>query len=388
LIALLLTNCKEKTMSQHHTKPKHLHFASTHPDPASAGGNLTVADEQLGPLSPQPSLFLPRRVVRSGHIQTLLASRAPLHTRHLAAEYPILLDGGPSVTPLDGGRSVRLLAYYSPCRHPAGSRGLVVTLHGWEGCSHSGYDLMTTNRLLDAGFDVVRLNFRDHGPNYHFNRYSLNAGIFLGILIDEVATALHQVADMAHGLPFYIIGVSMGGNFALRLACRHRVQPFANLTKVIAVNPAVSPTNATSAIDRQRPYRHYFRKRWLASLLAKEHFFPELYDFGPLRTIPTIRGMTEWLVRHYAHAFGDFRTVEEYFAAYAVKADELAQLTVPVTIISAMDDPVVDANDLLALTPHPLLTRHLHPTGGHVGFVNIFPLQHHLPGMVMDALLA
>jgi hypothetical protein len=30
----------------------------------------------------------------------------------------------------------------------------------------------------------------------------------------------------------------------------------------------------------------------------------------------------------------------------------------------------------------------LHPTGGHVGFVNVFPLQHHLPGMVMDALLA
>lgn len=375
-------------MSHHNTKPKRLHFAVPHDDPASAGDNLTVTDEQRSQLPSPPPLFLPRRVVRSGHIQTLLASRSPLHARHLTHEYPLLLDGGPSVTPLDGGRSVRLLAYYSPCRHPNGPRGLVVTLHGWEGCSHSGYDLMTAQNLLDAGFDVVRFNFRDHGPNHHLNRYTLNPGLFLGILIDEVATALHQVADMAHGLPFYIIGVSMGGNFALRLACRHRLQPFANLTKVIAVNPAVSPTSATSAIDRQRPYRHYFRKRWLASLLAKEHFFPDLYDFGPLRTIPTIRAMTEWLVRHYAHAYGDFRTAEEYFASYAVQADELAQLTVPVTMISAMDDPVIDANDLLAFQPHPLLTRHLHPTGGHVGFVNIFPLQHHLPGMVLDALLA
>lgn len=375
-------------MSQHNSKPKHIHFDSPSHVVSSAGDASGAAGLHSSPPITQPQLFQPRRVVRSGHLQTLLASRTPIRVRTLAQEHPILLDGGPSVTPLDGGQSVRLLAYYSPALAAVERRGLVVTLHGWEGCSHSNYDLLTAQMLTNAGFDVVRFNFRDHGPNYHVNRYSLNAGLFLGILIDEVATALHQVADMAQGLPFYIIGVSMGGNFALRLACRHRWQPFANLTKVIAINPAVNPISATNAIDRQRPYRHYFRKRWLASLLAKEHFFPELYDFGPLRAILTIRGMTEWLVRHYGHAFGDFRTADEYFAAYAVQADELAQLTVPVTMISAMDDPVIDANDLLALKPHPLLLRHLHPTGGHVGFVNIFPLQHHLPGMVLDALLA
>lgn len=375
-------------MSHHNSKPKRIHFDSPASGVSSTGGHVGAANLPSSHPTTPPQLFLPHRVVRSGHIQTLLASRARLHTHHLTQEYPLLLDGGPSIAPVDGGQSVRLLAYYSPCRNLEERRGLVVTLHGWEGCSHSNYDLMTAQSLTEAGFDVVRFNFRDHGPNLHVNRYTLNAGLFLGILIDEVATALHQIADMAQGRPFYIVGVSMGGNFALRLACRHRRQPFANLTKVIAINPAVSPTSATEAIDRQAPYRHYFRRRWLASLLAKEHFFPELYRFGPLRTIPTIYGMTEWLVRHYAHAFGDFQTADEYFAAYAVQADELAHLTVPVTMISAMDDPVIDANDLLAFKPHPLLVRHLHPTGGHVGFVNIFPLQHHLPGMVLDALLA
>lgn len=332
-------------------------------------------------------LFLPHRFVRSGHLQTLLARRRPLQVLCLAKEQPLLLDGGPSPTPLDGGQRVRLLAYYTPCDKQVERRGLIVLLHGWEGCSHSNYDIMMTDHFMTAGFDVVRLNLRDHGPNYHVNRYTLNRGLFLGTLLDEVATVIHQLAAMAGGLPFYLVGVSMGGNFALRLACHHRQQPIANLAKVIAVNPAANPARATDAIDRHPVYRHYFRKRWLASLLAKQHFFPALYNFAPVRTMPTIRAMTDWLVRHYGHYYGNFHSADEYFATYAVQTDELALLNVPVTIIAAMDDPVIDATDLLAFKPHPLLVRHLHPTGGHVGFVNIFPFQHHLPTMVMDALL-
>lgn len=334
---------------------------------------------------PQP-LFLPHRLVRSGHIQTLLARRRLPRTQCTEHEQPILLDGGPSVTPLDQGQSVRLLAYYSPCQSTVARRGLVLMLHGWEGCSHSAYDLMMADTFMRAGLDVVRLNFRDHGPNYHVNRYALNRGLFLGTLLEEAATVVQQIAGLASGLPFYLVGVSMGGNFALRLACRHRHQPLPNLTKIIAVNPAANPAHATDAIDRHPLYRHYFRKRWLASLLAKEQLFPTLYEFAALRTIPTIRGMTDWLVRRYGHYYGDFQTADEYFAQYTVQPEELAQLTIPVTVISALDDPVIDAADLLAFPAHPLLECHLHPTGGHVGFVNIFPFEHHLPTMVFNAL--
>lgn len=332
--------------------------------------------------------FLPRRFVRSGHLQTLLARRRPPRARCIASEQPFLLDAGPSILPIDEGQHVRLLAYYTPCLSGTERRGLVLLLHGWEGCSHSNYDIMMTDAFTEVGFDVVRLNFRDHGPNRHINRYALNRGLFLGILLEEAVAAVHHIAGLADGLPFYLVGVSMGGNFALRLACHHRKQPFANLAKVIAVNPAANPARATDLIDGHRVYRHYFRKRWLASLLAKQELFPSLYAFDALRTIPTIRGMTEWLVQHYRHQMGNFATADDYFTAYTVQADELAQLTTPVTIIAALDDPVIDAADLLAFRPHPFLVHHLHPTGGHVGFVNIFPFQHHLPTMVLEALLA
>ncbi len=338
---------------------------------------------------PQAPLFLPHRLVRSGHIQTLLARQSPRGAaRQVAHEQPILLDAGPSTTALDAGQHVCLLAYYTSCLPTVERRGLVLMLHGWEGCSHSPYDIMMTDMLMAAGFDVVRLNFRDHGPGYHVNPYTLNRGLFLGTLLQEAVHVTHAIAALAAGLPFYMVGVSMGGNFALRLACHHRQQPFANLTKVIAINPAANPARATDLIDAQPIYRRYFRKRWLGSLLAKQHLFPELYDFNGLEQLPTIRSMTEWLVQRYGHFYGDFRTAAEYFAQYTVQDAELAQLTVPVTLIAALDDPVIDAADLIAFQPHPLLERQLHPTGGHVGFVNIFPLQHHLPTMVLTALLS
>ncbi|MBX3010358.1 MAG: alpha/beta fold hydrolase [Caldilineaceae bacterium] len=340
--------------------------------------------------SVQPFLapFAPHRLVRSGHIQTLLARRAPAQIRCLAQEQPLLLDAGPSLLPIDEGQTVRLLAYYTPPLSLDEQRGLVVLLHGWEGCSHSNYALILTDALTAAGFAVMRLNFRDHGPDRHVDRYALNRGLFLGILLEEAAAAIRQLSGWAAGLPLSIVGVSMGGNFALRLAGYHRTRPFAQLAQIIAVNPAANPARATDLIDSHPIYRHYFRKRWLASLLAKQALFPQCYAFAPLHAIPTIRGMTDWLIRHYRSALADFTNADDYFAAYRVQTADLAQLTVPVTIIAAMDDPVIDPADLLAFPLHPLLTRYLYPTGGHVGFVNIFPFQHYLPALVLSSLLA
>ncbi|MEZ4864163.1 MAG: alpha/beta fold hydrolase [Caldilineaceae bacterium] len=329
--------------------------------------------------------FVPHRLVRFGDIQTLLARQKPNSTLCARYEQPLLLDAGPDVTHADPNGYVRLLAYYTPALTEL-RRGVVLTLHGWEGCSHSNYNIRMANQLIQAGFDVVRLNMRDHGPNLHVNRYALNRGLFLGTLLDEAVNAVQQVARLARDVPFYIVGVSMGGNFALRLASHHRHHPFPNLVKVIAVNPAVDPAHATDAIDQHPLYRRYFRQRWLGSLLAKEQLYPDYFAFSYLQPLTTVRTITDSLVQKYGYRYGGFKTADEYFAAYTVRREDLTGLTVPTLIISAADDPIISAADLEQLGPQPLLELHLHPSGGHVGFVDIFPLQHRLPEMVMAAL--
>jgi predicted alpha/beta-fold hydrolase len=277
---------------------------------------------------------------------------------------------------------VRLLGYFNRHRGDEPSRGLVISLHGWEGNSHSVYNLVFADCLLDRGYDVFRLNLRDHGPQLHLSPYALNQGVFLGTLLDESLLAVQRVAELAGEQPVYLIGPSMGGNFALRIAAAHATQPVPNLAKVIAISPAINPGRSTDLIDGHYLFHRYFRSRWLHSLLAKQTLYPTLYQFDPLTGIERLRPMTEWLVRQYT----EFESADEYFAAYTVQGDALAQLTVPTTIITAADDAVIPVADFYALAPNPNLEIQIHPAGGHVGFIDVGPLRHCLPDMVVTAL--
>ncbi|MCC6458425.1 MAG: alpha/beta fold hydrolase [Caldilineaceae bacterium] len=327
------------------------------------------------------SPFRPHRLLRGGRIQTFASSYPARRLKGgLTDEQVVVLDAGHDATGYDA--SVRLVGYYNRRDTSDASRGLVISLHGWEGNSHSPYGVITGRRLLAEGYDLFRLNLRDHGPRLHVDPYALNQGLFLGTLIEETLCAVQQVAVWAKDLPVYIVGPSLGGNFALRLAMLHATQPIANLRRVVAISPAINPSRSTDRIDSQYPFRRYFRNRWLRSVLAKERLFPHLYDFHPLLKMSRLRPMTEWLVQHYS----DFSDAEDYFGRYSVLGDALAGLTVPTTILTAADDPVIVVEDFERLTASPLLDLKIEPFGGHVGFVDLWPLHHLLPEMILAEL--
>lgn len=331
--------------------------------------------------------FSPNRLVRSRVAQTALTMIPPGDIDLARDEQPMLFDAGHDHTGIDPTQPVRLLGYYNRHRRAGASRGLVLVLHGWEGCSHSKTNLRLGQRLVDEGYDILRLNLRDHGPGIDLDPYGLNKGLFLGTLLEEVATATHHIAALAGDRPFYITGASMGGNFALRLARWHSERsPFHNLQKVVAICPALHPGRATDALDAHPATRRYYRQRWLRSLRAKQSAFPDVYQFAALEQVATCRGMTEWLVESHRWRAAEFATVDDYFRAYSILGDDLANLTVRATLITAADDPVVPVVDFYALAPHPLLDIQIHPTGGHCGFIDAPPLRFHMPEMILAEL--
>ncbi len=309
---------------------------------------------------PLDSTFQPRRWLRGPHLQTILSSLPPRRPRVERRAIP--LRAASEELLLDCGDGVKLQAFHSsPARRgrEPGKR-LAVLLHGWEGSADSTYVLSMAQTLFANGFEVVRLNLRDHGTTHHLNRE-----LFHSCRLPEVVGAVHSLARHFPGVPLVLAGFSLGGNFMLRVAA-HRDARHLPIERVIAVSPVLDPAVTLTTLERGSPlYHFYFVRKWSRSLAKKQLAWPDLYDFDELLRIRSLREMTRQLV--LAHT--EFPSMEDYLAGYSITGDRLTTLAVPATVLTSLDDPIIEASDLarLARTPHlDILTT---ARGGHCGFL-------------------
>jgi predicted alpha/beta-fold hydrolase len=303
--------------------------------------------------------FNPPWYLRSGQIQTFLAS-APLRAW---GKNPAR-DAAVEIT-IETPRGIRLQGYHSP-QDSATTRGLVILLHGWEGSADSTYIACTGRALYQRGYDIFRLNFRDHGSSHHLNR-----GIFYAVLLEEAFQAVQQISSIMEEKPVFLVGFSLGGNFALRIARQMRHAPIKNLGHVVAISPVLDPEKATVRIDRQAMIRKYFLKKWLQSLQIKQGLFPEAYDFSEVCKLNTIMAVTEKMIEHYS----DYNSASEYFKGYSILNDTIDDLPVPTTIVTAADDPIIPVDDFYELKLNHRTELIIHTNGGHNGFIDGFFLK-------------
>lgn len=238
-------------------------------------------------------------------------------------------------------------------------------LHGWEGCADAAYMLSAGAAAFRRGFDVFRLNFRDHGDTH-----SLNEELFHSCRIDEVVNAVVRIGAAHPAERTVLIGHSLGGNFAIRTALRLDDRG-PRLAKVLAVCPVLNPHNTMLALEQGHwAYRRYFLHRWRRSLRAKAACFPQRYDFGDLRRFPTLTATTDFFVRNYT----DYPDLDSYLNGYAITGPALAGLEIPTRIILAADDPVIPIHDSASLASSPALETSVLPHGGHCAFLDSYRL--------------
>lgn len=321
------------------------------------------------------SEFRPSPLLRNPHLQSLLASsrlrRMVLGGRgrlEQAAELRELHCPG-------GARLQGLLTRQDVLSQP---RGLVVLLHGWEGSARSGYLLDTGGALLERGFDVFRLNFRDHGDTHH-----LNPELFSSNRIDEVVEAVAMVQQQLAPSRMGIAGFSLGGNFALRVALR-APQAGLRLEHAAAVCPVVSPAAGLAAIERAPWfYRHYFMLKWGGSLKRKQQLFPEHYRFTPQELRSGMRELTRILVERHT----SLESLEAYLDSYSIAGDRLKALQTPASILTAADDPIIPVEDFRRLQLPVNARLEIAPHGGHCGFFERLGLRSRASAWVVARML-
>lgn len=308
---------------------------------------------------PRGEDFRPPWPLSNGHIQTMLSSSG-VRRLLLPREAQAVREGAESVT-VDGGDGVRLTGAFTAQKAQPQPRGLAVLFHGWEGSVDSTYVLQTGSRLLADGWDVFRLNFRDHGDSH-----PLNEALFHSCRLDEVVHALGDIAQRWPARPMALAGFSLGGNFALRAAL---AAPAAGvpLRYALAVCPIIDPSEGLFSLEQSAPwfYQAYFMRKWRQSLRIKQAAFPQQTYFELAELKQNLRGLTEALVLRHT----DFGSLQAYLDGYSVAGSALKAMAIPATILTARDDPVipVDAFERLDLPANVELD--IAEYGGHCGFI-------------------
>jgi len=313
---------------------------------------------------PKGSDFKPPWPLRSGHIQTMLSSSG-IRRQLLPRQAHKVQEGAQEVL-IDVGQGDRLSGRYTAQRTGRESRGLAILFHGWEGSVDSTYVLQTGSRLLEDGWDIFRLNFRDHGDSH-----GLNESLFHSCRIDEVVIALREITRMFPSKAVGVVGFSLGGNFALRAAMLAPTQE-AKLDYVLAVCPIIDPAEGLFSLESEAPwfYNAYFMRKWRRSLRQKQQAFPQQTYFELEELKQNMRDLTASLVVRHT----DFGSLEAYLDGYSVAGDRLMALHVPATIITSRDDPVIPvaAFDQLRLPPN--IELDIADYGGHCGFIRDFSM--------------
>jgi predicted alpha/beta-fold hydrolase len=310
--------------------------------------------------------FSPPRALRNGQVQTTIGNLPFIQWLTRRRGRALLANAREWL--LDCGDGVRLQGFLSltggndgakeTTDDPVESR-IALILHGWEGSAESCYVVSLGAQLVANGFDVLRLNLRDHGQSHHLNRE-----IFHSCRLTEVVGATRAVAERFPKARIFLAGFSLGGNFVLRVSADAGAP--AAIGGAVAISPVLDPTVTLEALERGwSVYRRYFVRRWSRSLRRKRRAWPDLPDFESLLRTQDLRSMTEGLVRQ----FTGFASLESYLDGYAITGPRLSTLRFPAAILLAEDDPMVPAADLARLARSPLLTVLRTRHGGHCGFM-------------------
>ena len=307
----------------------------------------------------EPSVFKPPWGLSNQHLQTILSSVGPRRIKLSRIKRQLAKSATEHTLSLSD--DIRLLCYHSVSER-APAKALVIMIHGWEGSEVSSYMLSAAASLLDEGYDVVRLNMRDHGNSHHLNEEAFNS-----TLLVEMVEAVEAIQSQLSYERYHLAGFSLGGNFCLRVAAAahdHAIR----LSSATAFCPVVHAELANSALVEPRNwlYNAYFVRKWKRSLRLKNLHFPETYALEQFARLKSLDDMNRELIPRYT----SFTQLSDYFDAYAIVDDRLRKTVCPCYLHFAKDDMIIPVEGVERINNHGNLQIVVTEHGGHCGFLS------------------
>ena len=260
-------------------------------------------------------------------------------------------------------------------RPAAAAAGEIVMVHGLEGSGRSGYLRSLSGAGLRAGFAVHRFHMRTCGGTEHLCRTLYHAG-----LTGDLLSVLRQLQQQKRA-PAFLVGFSLGGNVALKLAGELGEEARPLIQGVCAVSTPLDLAACARRMTRKENwiYERRFVERMRERLRATGRY--RTADFAGLRSVRDIDD------RITAPSFG-FGDAANYYRTQS-SLRYLEGIRVPALLIQAKDDPIVPPESCQseAARRNSQIERCITDHGGHLGFLGRKPHRFWLDKAIIEWIL-
>ena len=239
----------------------------------------------------------------------------------------------------------------------------VLLLHGLEGSLESHYVAGIMGAAAAIGWGATLLVFRGCGSTPNSARRFYHSGE-----TSDVAYVYGLLRRRAPDVPWYAIGVSLGGNVLLKWLGEAGAS--ASLGAAVAISVPFDLEAGARRISTG--FARIYDRNFLVSLrtkaLRKLAVYPDLFDRSRLERAASVFEFDE-AVTAPVHGFAD---AHDYYRRSS-SLGFLSRIRVPALLLSARDDPFLPPEVLSsverAAAENPALTTQFLSRGGHVGFV-------------------
>jgi predicted alpha/beta-fold hydrolase len=321
--------------------------------------------------------FIPRRYLRNGHLQTLVANYLPRRLVLPEPETHII-----RVSPADGvsylSNDPGSFAQAQRAAHERGDSHVIchchwqetpsrsstlLLVHGLEGSSDSHHVQGNAARAWAAGFNAIRMNMRNCGGGEDLSPTLYHSG-----LSGDVAAVIRTLRAEKNLGNFAMAGYSMGGNLVLKLAGELGAELPAYVKAVVGVSPAMDLAPSADALHdvANRVYEWKFLRGLRQRFRRKAELFPEIYSTTGLEQISTLRQFDDRITARYS----SFTGADDYYTRCS-SSNSAAHIAIPTLVLHALDDPFVRmlpaTRAALLANPQVQLIETKH--GGHCAFL-------------------
>jgi predicted alpha/beta-fold hydrolase len=294
--------------------------------------------------------FRPLPLLSNPHLQTVISAYWPSSkfdqpTREQILSLP---DGD------------RLLLYDNvPAGWQPGGK-IAMLIHGLTGSHSSPVVERTALFLLEQGVRVVRIDQRSAGDGIPLARRTYHAG-----RSDDMRAVVEEMHRWSPQSPITVVGFSLGGNLALKMAGEAASNPLPGLARVVTVGPPIDLHRCSTLLElpRNRPYANHFLSHLVEEARLRHRSFPDL---------PPLRLPQRLTVRLYDELYTaptcGFADALDYYTRSA-SLPLVPKIKVPTLILTARDDPFIAVEPIESLPRTDYITVQIQQYGGHLGFL-------------------